>query len=77
MGNETFDFGQALKFLKSGRPVTREGWNGNGQFLLLQTPDENSKMNLPYIYITTVQAKRVPWIASQTDLLSNDWALVS
>ena len=33
-------------------------------------------MSLPYIYITTVQGNRVPWIASQTDLLSQDWYIV-
>ena len=65
-----FDFGEALKRLKEGKSVARRGW---GQHLTLQVPDENSKMSLPYIYIQTVQAKLVPWLASQTDLLANDW----
>lgn len=67
------DFGEALKALRAGATVTREGWNGKGQFLKLQVPDQYSKMTLPYIYITTVQGDRVPWFASQTDLLSEDW----
>lgn len=71
----TKDFGWALEALRSGRKVTREGWNGKGQFLELQVPNEHSKMTLPYIYITTVNGNRVPWLASQTDMLAEDWEL--
>ena len=67
------DFGDALKRLKAGDHVAREDWNGPGQWLKLQRPDANSKMTLPYIYISTVQADLVPWLASQTDLLAEDW----
>lgn len=67
------DFGWALKRLRTGYSVTRKGWNGKVQFLTLQVPDENSKMTLPYIYITTVGGDLVPWLASQTDLLSRGW----
>lgn len=67
------DFGAALILLRQGARVTRTGWNGKGQFLELQTPDAHSKMTLLYIFITTVQGDRVPWLASQTDLLSTDW----
>jgi len=56
--------------------VTRVGWNGNGQYLTMQSPDINSKMSLPYIFITTVQGHNVPWLASQTDTLSEDWIIV-
>lgn len=70
------NFGEALELLKIGSHVTRVGWNGPDQFLKLQKPDENSKMTLPYIYIRTVQNDLVPWLASQTDLLSNDWLTV-
>ena len=52
-------------------------------WLALQIPDENSKMTLPYVYIeypvghpAYPQGSRVPWLASQTDLLSEDWELV-
>lgn len=75
MDKETFDFGQALKLLKQGRKVTRLSWNGKGQFLALQIPDENSKMRKPYIYISPVDGELVPWLASQTDLLDDDWCL--
>ena len=71
-----FDFGQALKFLKVGESVARLGWNGPDQSLTLQTPDENSKMTLPYIFIKTVQGDLVPWLASQPDMLAEDWCVV-
>lgn len=71
--SRTKTFGEALLWLKAGGSVTRGGWNGQGQLLELQVPDEHSKMGLPYIFITTGQGKRVPWVASQTDLLSDDW----
>lgn len=66
-------FGEALQLLKSGNSVARSGWNGPGQCIQMQVPDENSKMTLPYLYITTVQGDQVPWLASQTDLLKEDW----
>lgn len=70
------DFGWALDRLREGESVARSGWNGKGQYLTLQEPDEHSKMTLPYIYITTVDGDLVPWLASQTDLLANDWSVV-
>lgn len=79
METETFGFGQALEVLKRGtspEPVTRVsrlGWNGKGMFLSLQTPDEHSKMKRPYIYMSPVDGALVPWVASQSDLLAEDW----
>jgi hypothetical protein len=70
------DFGEALTALRGGQSVQRAGWNGPNQRLTLQVPDTHSKMTLPYIYITTVQGDRVPWLASQTDLLATDWRVV-
>ncbi len=73
------DFGNALNALKAGHQVQRTGWNGKGLWLELQTPDANSKMTLPYIFISyptdaqNTPGARVPWLASQTDLLANDW----
>lgn len=67
------DFGTAIKILKAGKQVTRPGWNGKGMWLALQTPDEHSKMSLPYIYMRTADANLVPWLASQTDILAEDW----
>ena len=69
------NFGDALDHLKRGDRVAREGWNGKGMWLRLQVPDEHSKMGLPYIYMSTVDGKLVPWLASQTDMLAEDWRI--
>lgn len=69
-----FDFGIALTALKAGKKVYREGWNGKGMWIELQVPDEHSKMSLPYIFMSTVIPGHLcPWVASQTDLLAEDW----
>ena len=70
------DFGNALINLKTKGRVARSGWNGKNMYLELQIPDENSKMTLPYIYMYTAQGDLVPWLASQTDILSEDWETV-
>ncbi len=76
------NFGEAIHELKAGRRVAREGWNGRGIFIELQTPDQNSKMTSPYIFIDTTGLQTeneaaprslVPWLASQTDMLAEDW----
>ena len=81
-------FGDAIQALKAGFKVSRRGWNGKGLWLELQVPDANSKMTLPYIYMNypatpaseTAPANhinaRVPWVANQTDMLAEDWAIV-
>lgn len=70
------DFGGAIQTMREGRRVGRSGWNGKGMWLEIQFPDEHSKMTLPYIYMSTVQGDLVPWLASQTDMLSDDWEVV-
>lgn len=76
MTYDNLDFADALDQIKQGRRLTRKNWNGPGQYIELQTPDESSKMTLPYIYIKTAQGELVPWLASQTDLLADDWETV-
>jgi hypothetical protein len=76
IAKQRLDFGLALVALKRGDKVARAGWNGKGMWLALQTPDEGSKMSLPYIYMKTVDDKLVPWLASQTDMLAEDWCQV-
>ena len=80
--NYGFGFGTAIALLKRGRKVRRQGWNGKGIFIELQMPDANSKMTHPYIFIDTTglvtdnemaPRDRVPWLASQTDMLAEDW----
>jgi hypothetical protein len=67
------DIGDAIQEMREGGKVRRAGWNGKGMWLALQTPDANSKMSLPYIFMSTVTGDLVPWLASQTDLLADDW----
>lgn len=80
-------FGIAVELLKKGFKVAREGWNGKGMFLLY-VPSEKwgiidkiglgiPKGNLlPWIGMKTADNKFVPWLASQTDILAEDWTIV-
>lgn len=76
--HETFTFEQALLHAKNGSAVARDGWNGDGLKVEVQTPDENSKMGNPYLYIdaTALGGKLNPWFPSQTDLFADDWFVV-
>lgn len=76
------NFGQAIERLKQGKTMQRAGWNGKGIHITLQVPDAHSKMTSPYIYIDTTGLETdneaapkslVPWLASQTDMLAEDW----
>ena len=70
------DFGKALNHVKSGKKIQRSGWNGKGMWVEMQTPDKNSKMTLPYLYLNYPSGLKVPWLASQTDVLEEDWGIV-
>lgn len=84
------DIGQAIAAMKEGKKVTREGWNGKGMFLYYVPANEYAaqtevaKAEFPsgmvpygaYVAIKTVQGNVVPWLASQTDLLAEDFAVV-
>jgi hypothetical protein len=75
-------FSKALEEVKAGKAIQRSGWNGSGLVIKAQFPDENSKMTLPYLYIEypadakTTPGARCPWLASQTDIMAEDWAVV-
>lgn len=78
------DFGEALDHLKAGALVARSGWNGKAMYLGLclswngiVRPDADEFKLLPFIYMRTAQADIVPWLASQTDLLAEDWILTA
>ena len=72
---ELMSFEQSLKLIKGGFRCSRIGWNGRGMYIALQTPTPESKMTKPYIYMRTVQGDYIPWLASQSDLLSEDWVV--
>lgn len=78
------DFGDVIRRMKEDdrRRFARRGWNGKGIYIQLQNPDEGSANTLPYIYMVTdklvsdnpdAPRGRVPWLASQTDMLAEDW----
>lgn len=83
-------FGLALEALKKGERIARAGWNGKGMFLYLIKGVELQQglrygfgeyMNEPEfassICMKTADNKLVVgWLASQTDMLAEDWMLV-
>ena len=74
-------FSEALDALKKGCSAQRVGWNGKGLVVKAQFPDAHSKMTLPYLYIEypldhpAYPGSRCPWLASQTDNMSDDWVI--
>ena len=68
------DFSTALQNIKEGARAFRSGWNGKGMFVALAQVTEHSFVTKPYLYMFTADGERVPWLASQTDLLADDWA---
>lgn len=81
---ELMSFSEALFVLKHGRKTPSKGWNGKGMWLILtkmytHTLIEQGGANLnyvPFITMKTADDKFVPWLASQTDLLAEDWVIV-
>lgn len=83
------NFGQALEQLKLGAKVAREGWNGKGMFIYKATkklpfpPLPNSEewkedafMQSDFLIMKTADKKLIPWLASQSDVLAEDWTIV-
>jgi hypothetical protein len=83
------NFSKALEAVKGGAKITRQGWNGKGLWVEIQRPDEHSKMTRPYLFLVSPAGstnqfglivrpfERVPWLASQTDLLAEDWEIMA
>lgn len=68
------NFSEALDKIKSGSFMRRRGWNASNQYVALHKEDPKDEWNfLSFLYIKTVEEQYVPWVASQTDLLANDW----
>lgn len=86
------NFSFALAEIKRGLRVARAGWNGKGMFVFL-VPGSTFEVNRmpllgiyppgtivnyhPHIDMRTADGTIVPWLASQTDLLAEDWQLVT
>lgn len=78
-------FGLAIEAMKKGHRVARKGWNGKNMWLILVDKDEyeieaykyfNANDRIGFIAMKTADNKIVPWLASQTDMLSEDWVIV-
>lgn len=71
-------FEKALIALKQGHKVGREGWNGKNMFVYLSPTSWVGENTLePFLVLKTPDNKHVPWVASQTDILAGDWAVIS
>lgn len=77
----TFDFGEAIRRVKGDARVARKGWNGKGMFVMHcgvdgedYTLDDGTKViRRDYLYMKAADDTVVPWVASQTDILAEDW----
>ena len=84
-------FSAAIEAVKIGCRVAREGWNGRDMFIFL-VPGSHFQVNRPpllgiypegtaidyrpHIDMRTADGEIVPWVASQSDLLCDDWSVV-
>jgi hypothetical protein len=68
-------FETALVALKTGKAAYRTGWNGKGMWVKAHYPVAGLVITLPYIFMRTADGEFVPWLASQTDLLADDWVV--
>lgn len=84
-------FGDAVQLLKLGHRLCRVGWNGKGMWLRLYEPYSDKEFLIhengnvlgfdsgtlsPWIGMRTADNKFVPWLASQTDILAEDWGVM-
>jgi hypothetical protein len=71
---DSMPFGHAIAAMKKGLTVRLPKWAPD-VFLSIQSPDEHSKMTAQYIYVTS-RFGLVPWIPTQIEMLSEEWAFV-
>jgi hypothetical protein len=80
-------FGEAIAAMKANKCVQRAGWNGKNMHIYLEyayswhVPAGVFKGSVrkyePVICMFTAQGKHQPgWLASQADMLAEDWAVV-
>ena len=87
-GEAMFGFGDAIKYIKRGLKVKRKGWNGKNQYIQLATGisyksatgeivncehDAIGNMVVAFVGTSGVQ---LGWLASQADMLAEDWVFV-
>lgn len=76
-----FTFGLAIEAIKKGIRVARKGWNGKNMWLEYVSSDKYTSLSihnglLPWIGMKTADDCFVPWLASQTDMLAEDWEII-
>lgn len=79
------NFGKALEAVKAGKKISRSGWNGKGMFLFIVPADAwgfecdiegvDELETSCFICMKTADNKLVPWLASQSDALAEDWVI--
>lgn len=84
-GEATFSFGEAIKYLKRGMKVARKGWNGKKQYIQLatgisyrSTDDEivnceHDAIGNKAVAFVGTSGVQMGWLASQADMLAEDW----
>ena len=85
-GEATFSFGEAIKYMKRGMKVARKGWNGKKQYIQLATGIsykttggeivncEHDAIGNKAIAFVGTSGVQMGWLASQADMLAEDWA---
>ena len=83
------DFGEAIKLLKEGKKVARAGWNGKNQYIELATcisyknvareivNCEHEAIGNKAIAFVGTSGIQMGWLASQADILAEDWNTVN
>lgn len=81
------DFGDAIKLLKQGKKLQRQGWNGKGQYIELATNisyinanqeminAEHESIGNKAIAFVGTSGVQLGWLASQADMLAEDWII--
>lgn len=82
------DFGEAIKLVKEGKKVARQGWNGKNQYIELATNisyintdketinAEHEAIGNKAIAFVGTSGVQLGWLASQADMLAEDWRIV-
>ena len=83
------NFGKAINLLKEGKKLRRKGWNGKNQYIELATniSYKNADGEIININHKTIGNKaiafvgtsgtQIGWLASQSDMLSDDWEIIN
>ena len=67
------DFGDVIKGIKNKKVARRKGWNGKNMHLYLKSFPNHD----PFICMFTAQGTHQPgWLASQADMLAEDWEFI-